>query len=28
MTGMNIIKAILKGERNPVTLADLSVASV
>jgi transposase len=27
MTGMNIIKAILKGERNPVTLADLSVAS-
>jgi transposase len=27
MTGMNIIKAILRGERDPATLADLSVAS-
>ena len=27
MTGMNIIKAILRGERDPTTLADLSVAS-
>jgi len=26
MTGMNIIKAILEGERDPVVLADLSVA--
>ncbi len=27
MTGMNIIKAILRGERDPATLADLSVSS-
>lgn len=27
MTGMNIIRAILRGERDPATLADLSVAS-
>lgn len=26
MTGMNIIKAILQGERNPQTLSKLSVA--